>query len=454
MTTEKAQVGTVAVDTAIQNLGEARHDNPLSYCRFVPDQKGRKVRVDLSELDEFSLTPPRLPFEAAGPRSKIFFDPRKTKCAIVTCGGLCPGINDVIRSLVLEAYHSYKVAACLGIRFGLQGFIPSFGHDVLELTPDTVADIHKFGGTILGSSRGPQPAEDIVDALERMNIDILFVIGGDGSMRANRTLVEEIRRRDLAIAVIGIPKTIDNDISFITRSFGFDTAVEKATQAIACAHVEAVGAYNGIGIVKVMGRNAGFIAAQAALALKEVNFVLVPEYPFELYGERGLIPALEARLRERHHSVVLVAEGAGQHLLNGRHETDASGNVRLGDICQLLMTEIRRSFDHIDLPHTIKFIDPSYIIRSVPANANDRVYCGFLGQNAVHAGMAGKTAMVVARLQDRFVHLPMELVTRAPKRLDIGSGYWRAVIETTGQNEITPNTGPYSEACLIGATPR
>ncbi len=201
-----------------------------------------------------------------------------------------------------------------------------------------------------------------------------------------------------------------------------------------------------------MGRNAGFIAAQAPLPSRESTSSWC-RVPFESYGERGLIPALEARLNERHHSVILVAEGAGQHLLSHSGETDASGNVRLGDICQLLMAEIRRSFERIHLPHTVKFIDPSYIIRSVPANANDRVYCGFLGQNAVHAGMAGKTGMVVARLQDRFVHLPMELVTRPPKRLDIGSGYWRAVIETTGQNEITPNTGPYTEACLIGTVP-
>ncbi len=431
-------------DTSVPALGEAAHGNPLAYCRFVSDAS--RVRIELTG-EEVSGLPEdgtlALDFEIAGPRQKLFFAPAKTKCAIVTCGGLCPGINDVIRSIVMEAFHTYDVAACIGIRFGLQGFIHKYGHDVVDLTPSAVRDIHEFGGTILGSSRGPQAPDEIVDALERMNVGVLFVIGGDGTMKAASAIQDEVASRGLSVSVIGIPKTIDNDINFLTRSFGFDTAVEQATAAIRSAHTEAEGARNGIGMVKLMGRHSGFIAAQSVLALKEVNFVLIPEYPFELAGENGLLASLENRLRSRGHAVVVVAEGAGQHLLDRMTERDASGNLKLGDICGLLRREMGAYLTERGLEPTIKFIDPSYIVRSVPANANDRVYCGFLGQHAVHAAMAGKTGMVVARVQDRYVHLPFHLVTSARKKLNIGSGYWRAVLESTGQQHL----GPRPEAC-------
>lgn len=217
--------------------------------------------------------------------------------------------------------------------------------------------------------------------------------------------------------------------------------MEKATEAIRCAHTEAIGAQGGVGLVKLMGRESGFIAAQATLALKEVNYVLVPEDPFQLHGENGLLPSLEKRLASRRHAVIVVAEGAGQHLLEQSGKTDASGNLVLGDIAQLLSLEIAAHFKARDLPITLKYIDPSYMIRSVPANSNDRVYCGFLGQFAVHAAMAGKTGMVVSKVYGRFVHLPLELVTRKRKKLDLASDYWRAVLESTGQFEVSPMRG-------------
>ena len=236
--------------------------------------------------------------------------------------------------------------------------------------------------------------------------------------------------------MVGIPKTIDNDINFIAQSFGFETAVAKATEAIQCAHTEACGVYNGIGLVKLMGRESGFIAARAALALKEVNFVLIPEAPFTLEGEGGLLPALEERLRARHHAVIVAAEGAGQHLLDRGEEKDVSGNRVLGDITGLLRREIARYLREAGLPFTLKYIDPSYIIRSIPATPNDKVYCGLLGQYAVHAAMAGRTGMVVGRLQDKFVHLPLALVTSRRRKLNIASDFWRAVLESTGQGGL------------------
>jgi 6-phosphofructokinase 1 len=422
------------IDTTIEKLGPRKLDSHLPYNVFA-DNRRIKLFLDREHAEDIA-TPVSVEFQVAGPRQKLYFDPNRAKCAIVTCGGLCPGINDVIRALVMEAHHQYNVPAILGISYGLEGFIPEYRHKVWELTPDMVSDIHLYGGTMLGSSRGPQPAEAIVDSLERMNISCLFIIGGDGTMKAASAIVREVRSRNLRISVIGIPKTIDNDINFVPQSFGFESAVDKATEAIQCAHTEAQGAHNCIGLVKLMGRESGFIAAQATLSLKEVNFVLIPEAPFALDGPGGLLPALEKRLKFRQHAVIVAAEGAGQHLMRQSSNTDASGNVVLNDVLALLKDAIQTYFRQKGLPISIKIIDPSYIIRSVPANANDRVYCGFLGQHAVHAAMAGKTNMVVAKIMDRYVHVPLDLIIGKRRKLNIHSDFWRAVLESTGQGDL------------------
>ncbi len=429
-----SKCNTQPVDTNISCLGPAKLESHLPYDTWE-DDKILKIFVD-AELCQDIKEPILLEFEAAGPRKKLYFDSTRAKCAIVTCGGLCPGINDVIRAIVMEAHHAYNVPGILGFRYGLEGFIPEYKHKVEELTPERVTDIHMFGGTLLGASRGPQSAEVIVDTLERMNISALFVIGGDGTMRAASNISKEVAARNLRISVIGIPKTIDNDIHFVSQSFGFETAVDKATDAIQSAHTEACCAHNGIGLVKLMGRESGFIAALATLALKEVNFVLIPEAPFSLHGKGGFLPALKERLLTRKHAVIVVAEGAGQHLLPKSAVTDASGNVVLGDISTYLSDEIKSYLKKENVGCTIKLIDPSYMIRSVPANATDRVYCGLLGQCAVHAAMAGRTNMVVAKIQSRFVHLPLELVTKQRRKLNIQSDLWRAVMESTGQGRL------------------
>ncbi|HIW78435.1 MAG TPA: ATP-dependent 6-phosphofructokinase [Candidatus Bilophila faecipullorum] len=421
-------------DVPIATLGPAKIPSPLMYDKGMLDT-GKVLLCLTHEYDEDLQKPQSFFFEEAGPRRELYFDPGKTKCAIVTCGGLCPGLNDVIRAIVLEAYHAYHTPSVLGIRYGLEGFIPSYRHNVMELTPASVEHIYQFGGTLLGSSRGPQDPAEIVDALERLNVSVLFVIGGDGSMKAASAIAKEIRLRNLRISIIGIPKTIDNDINFVPQSFGFDTAVDKATEAIGCAHVESLGTPNGIGLVKLMGRESGFIAAQAALALREANFVLIPEAPFQLHGEGGLLPALERRLKERAHAVIIAAEGAGQHLLQKCEARDASGNPVLADVGALLKNSISEYFRG-KMPVSVKYIDPSYIIRSVPANANDRVYCGFLGQHAVHAAMAGRTEMVVAKIMDHYVHIPLEQVTKKRRKLNIRSSLWRAVLESTGQGGL------------------
>jgi 6-phosphofructokinase 1 len=377
---------------------------------------------------------PSLTFEVAGPRELLYFNPAKTTAAIVTCGGLCPGLNDVIRGIVMELWHGYQVTNILGIRYGYEGLVLRNGHQTLSLKPDSVSTIQAFGGTMLGTSRGPQNVAEMVDGLKQLGIDILFVIGGDGTLKGAAALVAEIDRRGLRKSVVGIPKTIDNDIMYLDKSFGFETAFAEAVKAVSCAHVEAISAINGIGLVKLMGRESGFIACYAALASQHVNFCLVPEVPFELHGSRGLLETLRDRIALRKHAVIVVAEGAGQQLLAaGSSDTDASGNRRLGDIGLFLHDEINLFFRSVHIPVTLKYIDPSYAIRSVPAAPPDNVYCSILAQNAVHAGMAGKTNMLVGRWHHTFVHIPFSVVIEGRRKIDPEGDIWRSVIATTGQ---------------------
>ncbi len=420
----------------IESLGERTIPSPVLTSKFTPDNRRVLFNIGLDNYNAFTTTDGHpLSLEVAGPREKIFFDPITAKAAIVTCGGLCPGINDVIRAIVMGLYHRYGVRNIIGIRYGFQGLIPKYGHDILNLTPEAVQDIHTYGGSILSSSRGKQDIAEMVTALKRMNVDLFFCIGGDGTMRAAGLIAEEVLRRNLNISVIGIPKTIDNDLNLIEKTFGFDTAISEAVKAIQSAHVEAKGAPMGIGLVKLMGRQSGHIAVGAALAQNDVNIVLIPEVPFDLEGEKGFLKTLEDRLQRRKHCVILVAEGAGQELMRKSDtplETDASGNLRLLDIGTFLRMKIEEHFKKIGVEINLKYIDPSYMIRSVRANAGDSIYCGALGLYAVHAGMAGKTGMLVGLMRDEYIHIPIKMVTFG-KKVDTDGNTWLRVLESTGQ---------------------
>jgi 6-phosphofructokinase 1 len=363
----------------------------------------------------------------------LFVDPARIACGVLTCGGLCPGVNNVIRSIVLSLTHEYGVRRILGFRYGFAGLADPEADPPLELDDLAVKNIHEQGGTVLGTSRGPRDLGQMVDNLERFGIRVLFVIGGDGTMRGAHALVEEIAARDASIAVVAIPKTIDNDLMWIERCFGFATAVEEAERAIDAAHAEARSANSGVGLVKLMGRYAGFIAAHASLSNSDVNYCLVPEVRFALEGERGLLAHLENRLNERRHAVIVVAEGAGQDLFgDAPTETDASGNPRLHDIGALLQREIQTHFEERGRKVTLKYIDPSYMIRGIPANSIDSELCLVLGQHAVHAGLSGRTDMMVSRWNRQYVHVPIRLATEA-RRLDPDGETWRRVLEATGQ---------------------
>ena len=418
-------------DFSIERLGECRIPSPMSGVPFVSDREHVLFHSRLEEVEaclKQGETPPE--FEAAGPREKIYFDPSKLKCGIVTCGGLCPGLNDVVRAIVMSLSYHYSVDTIFGFRYGFEGLSPKYGHTPLELTPDVVKNIHKEGGTVLGSSRGSQDVGEMVDTLERMNVRLLFTIGGDGTLRGARAIDEEIVRRGLKIGIVGVPKTIDNDISFVEQSFGFDTAVGESRTAIYSAHTEAEGARNGVGLVKLMGRYSGFIAAYSSLAHNDVNFCLVPEVPFSL---EAFLEALRRRLEARGHAVVVVGEGAGQDLLAAQGELDASGNVLLGDIGVFLRDRIRHHFSRAGMAVNLKYIDPSYTIRSVPANAKDSAYCLLLGHNAAHAGLAGLTNMLVGYWKHRYTLVPIPLAVSRRKQIAPGGRLWSDVISCTGQ---------------------
>ncbi|MBW1851621.1 MAG: ATP-dependent 6-phosphofructokinase [Deltaproteobacteria bacterium] len=415
----------------VQRLGECRIPSPMTNIQYVDDSEKVLYHNNLTEIERFlnaGEMPPQ--FEMGGPRENIYFDPANLKCGIVTCGGLCPGLNDVIRAIVLSLFHHYGAKTVFGFRYGYEGLSYRHGHKAMELTPESVEDIHKKGGTILSSSRGPQDSSEMVDTLERMNIGILFTLGGDGTLRGAQAISEEIERRKLKISVIGIPKTIDNDISFVEQSFGFETAVFESKKAISSAHIEAVGAKNGVGLVKLMGRHSGFIAAFATLANSEVNFCLVPEIKFSF---EGFINALKERLEHRGHAVVVVGEGAGQKLMEATHDKDASGNIKLGDIGTFLKGHIGNYFKDAGIELNIKYIDPSYIIRSVPANPHDSALCLLMGYNAVHAGMAGRTNMVVGSWRREPTHLPISLAVSECKQINPKDKLWNNVLSATGQ---------------------
>jgi 6-phosphofructokinase 1 len=425
--------------TCVASLGTCRIASPLGLSTihgdgvadFVSDRIRIRHQIEITagqaEVDPMS-------FEKAGPREHLYWRPDATRAAIVTCGGICPGLNNVIRSAFLEMHHNYGVREVLGIRYGYAGLNPMLGQPPVALTPDMVSEIHEEGGTILGASRGAQDLRVMVDFLAERGIHILLCVGGDGTLRGARAIAEEALRRRLPLSAVGVPKTVDNDVMYVSRTFGVATAFDKTREILAGAHAEATSVYNGVGLVKVMGRDAGFIAAGATLASQEVNFTLIPEVPLTLDGERGFLAALRRRLEQRHHAVIVVAEGVGQELLGGfPTETDASGNRRLADIGPFLKDRILSYFKDAGVPADVKYFDPSYIIRSVPANSDDSLLCDQFARHAVHAAMAGKTNLMIGLSHDVFTHVPLPLATSAKKRVEPEGALWMSVLAATGQ---------------------
>ena len=425
------------LDTTIPTLGLCQYPSPLAFNSVEGDGIGNFISDETRILRQVQ-TSPQFPldcqtaFEKAGPRQNLFFEPQKTRAAIVTCGGLCPGINNVIRSAFLELHHNYGIREILGIRHGFQG-LTSKGEPPLSLTIEMVEDIHRDGGSILSSSRGKQDPAEMVDFLLARGIDLLICVGGDGTQKGSHVLAQEIARRHVPIAIVGVPKTVDNDIQFVSQTFGFFSAIESARAILDGAHCESKGAPNGIGMVKLMGRDSGFIAAGAAVASQEVNFVLVPEIPICLDGPKGFLATLHRRMEERHHAVIVVAEGAGQDLMAQEEGTDKSGNRKKADVGVFLKERILSYFQEKGTEINLKYIDPSYVIRSVPANSQDAWLCDGFARHAVHAAMAGKSDLIVGFWHGHFVHVPIAAATASRKTVSAESDLWKAVISTTGQ---------------------
>lgn len=406
------------------SLGEARFTSLRTHT--ISDDIRIPERIEIG-------ADPGLHFELAGPREKLFFNPADTRAGIVTCGGLCPGLNNVIRSLFLELHYGYGVPEVLGFRGGYSGLDPKTGPEPVKITPQFVDGIHKTGGTILGSSRGPVDIGRAVDNLIARRINVLFTVGGDGTQRGANDLFQEAKKRGYTLSVVGVPKTIDNDVGFVSRTFGFFSAVEEAARVLDCAHTEARSVPGGIGLVKLMGRHAGFVTAGAVIANQDVNFALIPEVPFSL---ETFLAALRQRMLTKSHAVIAVAEGAGQDLLTTDPDArDASGNVKLKDVGLFLRSRIEAFFKAEGIPVVMRYFDPSYQVRSRPTNCEDGVFCDLFARHAVHAAMAGKTGVVIGFHHERFIHVPIELLANHTKRLDPDSGWWRSVLATTGQPE-------------------
>lgn len=426
---------------AVPTLGPSELTNPISntgHSRFVTAKDRLLSDPSLALFEKAKkdgFTPES--FEIAGPSEKIYFSPARTKAAIVTCGGLCPGINAVIRALVMQLWYRYGVKNIVGVRYGYQGLGNDSSDGFWELDPTKVMNIHQTGGSFLGSSRGSPPVAEIVDTLQRTNINILFVIGGDGTMRGASALTEEVKRRHLSVAIVAIPKTIDNDIPFVRRSFGFETAVAAAAHAAYCGHNEAKGAPLGIGLVKLMGRHSGYIAANVALATGHANYCLIPEVDFSLEGPTGLLAELEKRMAVTDHTLIVVAEGAGQKYFQDQDlGTDPSGNPKLADVGVFLKDEIKKHFHQLGQRVSVKYIDPSYMIRSLPANPADNLFCANLAQNAVHAAMAGKTGIMVGYWHGRMTYVPLTAIKGQVQKINPDGDLWFNVLEMTGQPAV------------------
>lgn len=424
-------------DFSVKYVSSPEIDNPIEIPNnrnFLSDDDKLAFNPHVQNITDHLKNGGTIPaFEVAGPRAKLAFNPSETKIAIATCGGLCPGINTVVRSIVLQAWHRYGVREIIGAKFGYHGFGKN-REDFIPLNPTVVSKIHNEGGTILGTSRGTPSASEIVDTLVSERINILFAVGGDGTMRGVHAISEEVEKRKLKISIIGVPKTIDNDIPFVRRSFGFETASSIASRAIKAAHTEALAFDRCIGLVKLMGRHSGYIAATAALANGHVNLCLVPEVPFKLEGKGGFLDLVEKRLADKRRAVIVVAEGAGQYLFDHLEgQKDPSGNKKLGNIGEFLKETLQKHFDDKKEPVAIKYIDPSYTIRSASANPADQLLCSRFAQNAVHAAMAGKTAMMIGYWHGRMTHVPVKALQGQSQRINPEGDLWFNVLETTGQ---------------------
>ena len=385
----------------------------------------------------------------AGPRYHVALDNEKVKACIVTCGGLCPGLNVVIRELVMSLRYNYGVQDIFGIKWGYSGFYDD--ESWVRLTPDDVKEIHTQGGTVLGTSRGGFDGQRIAAEMLKRGINMGFFIGGAGTHRGIKELTKIFRQKKEKVILVGIPKTIDNDIPIIDRSFGLDSAVTESVHVIRAANVEANCNPNGIGLVKLFGRSSGFVAMYATLAARDVNICLIPEVPFNLYGENGLLDYIFKRLEIKHHVVIVVGEGAGfavkDYDVKISGKTDKSGNPVLPDIGVLLKEEIKKKAKELGIEINLKYIDPTYIVRAGPANSFDCNYCAKLAQNAVHCAFAGYTNFSIGIVNNHTCMIPIDKISQegVVRKIKTSDSDYLMMLASTGQPSFFPNVCPAEE---------
>lgn len=446
------------LDTNKDNNNKKLCQNPLSENRYFLPSQGFFVSdsdvllqhtvFDLSSASNRTPQQQQHAYLRAGPRMEIYFNPCGppdcVRAAIVTCGGLCPGLNTVIRELVVGLWELYGVRQIYGVKAGYRGFYSTTTATgpMIQLNPKLVHDWHKRGGTALETSRGGFDLHKIVDAIQDHGFNQVYIIGGDGTMRGAVKIFDEICSRKLQVAVVGIPKTVDNDVGIIDRSFGFQTAVEMAQEAVHAAHVEAESAVNGIGLVKLMGRSTGHIAVHSTLSSRDVDCCLIPENNFYLEGKGGLFEFLEDKLKQNGHAVVVVAEGAGQDIIPitdaQKEERDESGNPVFLDVGVWLKSELKKWWerDHPGELFTVKYVDPTYMIRAVPANATDNLYCTLLAHSAIHGVMAGYTGFVAGPINGIYAYIPLKEVAEAKNPVNIKDHKWAWVRSVNNQPDF------------------
>ena len=359
-------------------------------------------------------------FVRAGPRKEIAWDPIHTKVAIVTCGGLCPGLNTVIRELYITLHHKYGVKFVYGVKNGYKGF---YSDNLVRLDDDIIRDIHHKGGSILGTSRGGTDVKKIVDSIAHRGISHLYAIGGNGTQKGLFEINKEIKKRGLCVSVVGIPKTIDNDLCIIDKSFGFDTSVQEAQRAIQAAKVEIEAFNNAVGIVKVMGRNSGFIAMYSSLASKDVDCCLIPEIPFDIEYDHGVLHYIKECLHKKDKILIVVSEGAGQHYIND------PVNKNLNDFGIWLCEVVRSNVPNV----CIKYIDPTYTIRAITPNASDSIYCTILAQSAVHGAFCGYTNFIVGPVNGKHAYIPLQMAIHETNTVSEDDRMWFRLISANGQ---------------------
>ena len=430
------------------NAGGCRYTNPDGTCSVQEEDSTLSAHVRLL---------PELPASwavRAGPRDTIYFDPSAITAGIVTVGGLCPGVNHILQALVV-ALTAYGVRDIRGIRYGLRGFFET-DYPPVPLSVESVDQIHLNGGTVLGTSRGGSNVPRIVDAIQLMKLDQVYLVGGNGGNAAADAIHRECKARGYPCAVVGLPKSIDNDILLIDSCFGFSTATNEAQRAIMAASVEARSAHNGIGLVKLMGRSSGFLAAQASVGAGVVDVCLLPEVTFDL---QQVLSYVFDVLKRRGHAVIVVAEGAAQDTMRAElqasglevpDERDPSGNPLLLDVGKWLRDKLKAAAHERQTQIDLKYLSPAYMIRSVVADSGDAVYCRMLGHSAVHGAMAGFSGITAGVCSKHYVLLPSHEVVRTTRRLDPRGRLYRMMRAALGQPDFF-NGGPTKEKDLSSA---